>query len=64
MNVQKAHFLKEDIAAFDAPFFSITPAEAECMDPQQRRLLETSYKAIENGTWNFFTIARLLITLI
>ncbi|KAK0513792.1 hypothetical protein JMJ35_003514 [Cladonia borealis] len=49
MNVQKAHFLKEDLASFDAPFFSTTPAEAACMDPQQRRLLETSYRALENA---------------
>ena len=49
MNVRKAHFLKDDIATFDAPFFSIPPAEAACMDPQQRLLLETAYRALENG---------------
>ena len=49
MNVRAAHFLREDITAFDAPFFSITPAEAACMDPQQRGLLETVYRALENG---------------
>lgn len=38
-----------DLAAFDAPFFSIPPAEAACIDPQQRILLETSYRALENG---------------
>lgn len=43
------HFLQDDIAAFDAPFFSISPAEAAAMDPQQRMLLETSYRALENG---------------
>ncbi|KAL8791806.1 MAG: hypothetical protein Q9195_005615 [Heterodermia aff. obscurata] len=48
-NVKKAHFIKGDIAAFDAPFFSITPDEAACMDPQQRLLLETAYKAFENA---------------
>lgn len=48
-NVRRGHFLKEDIAAFDAPFFSIKPVEAESMDPQQRILLETSYRALENG---------------
>lgn len=62
MNVKKAHFIKEDIAAFDAPFFSITRAEAECMDPQQRRLLETSYRALENGASDIITISGLLIT--
>lgn len=49
MNVRAAHFIREDIAAFDAPFFSITPPEAACMDPQQRGLLETTYRALENG---------------
>ncbi|KAF1947383.1 polyketide synthase-like protein [Clathrospora elynae] len=43
------HFIVDDPARFDAPFFSIQPAEAECMDPQQRFLLETSYHALENA---------------
>jgi acyl transferase domain-containing protein len=43
------HFLADDPARFDAPFFSIKPAEAECLDPQQRFLLETTYQALENG---------------
>jgi acyl transferase domain-containing protein len=46
---QYAHFLKGSIAAFDAPFFSITPTEASSMDPQQRGMLESVYKALENG---------------
>lgn len=37
------------MAAFDAPFFSITPAEAGGMDPQQRGLLENAYRAFENA---------------
>lgn len=44
-----AHFVRGSIAAFDAPFFSITPAEANGMDPQQRGILESVYKALENG---------------
>ncbi|KAJ0117477.1 hypothetical protein J7T55_003893 [Diaporthe amygdali] len=43
------HFLKGDPAAFDAPFFSITPKEAAAMDPAQRMLLETAYRALENA---------------
>ncbi|ROV86923.1 hypothetical protein VSDG_10125 [Cytospora chrysosperma] len=42
-------FLKEDIASFDAQFFSITAKEAAGMDPAKRLLLEVSYEAFENG---------------
>ena len=49
MNARGGHFLSEDIAAFDAPFFSMGRVEAECMDPQQRGLLEGTYHALENG---------------
>ena len=43
------NFVGENLAAFDAPFFSITPAEASCMDPQHRHMLETAYHALEDG---------------
>nr|ALQ32864.1 putative polyketide synthase [Fusarium gaditjirri] len=49
INNRGGHFLKEDIAAFDASFFSISPAEAEAMDPTQRILLEVVYEATENA---------------
>ncbi|KAF2107008.1 phenolpthiocerol synthesis polyketide synthase ppsA [Lophiotrema nucula] len=42
------HFLSGNIAAFDAPFFSIPKQEAEALDPQQRGLLECTYHALEN----------------
>ena len=48
-----AHFIDQDVAAFDAPFFSMNTAEAEAADPQQRGLLETAYKAFENGTYSY-----------
>ncbi|KAF7553514.1 hypothetical protein G7Z17_g3559 [Cylindrodendrum hubeiense] len=48
-NIRAAHFLDEDISAFDASFFSISPAEASGMDPQQRMMMESAYEAIENA---------------
>ncbi|KAL8872020.1 MAG: hypothetical protein Q9174_002276 [Haloplaca sp. 1 TL-2023] len=47
-NHRGGHFLSQDIAAFDAWFFHIPPAEAQAMDPQQRILLETTYDAFQS----------------
>lgn len=49
MNTHGGHFLIDDVAAFDAPFFTITPSEATAMDPQQRLMLEVAYESLENG---------------
>lgn len=35
-----------DLESFDMQFFSVHQKQAECMDPQMRILLETTYEAI------------------
>ncbi|KAL8713811.1 MAG: hypothetical protein Q9225_006708, partial [Loekoesia sp. 1 TL-2023] len=42
-NFKGAHFLREDVGSFDAPFFNISPNEAK------RLLLECTYEALENA---------------
>ncbi|KAF4989527.1 hypothetical protein FGRMN_9063 [Fusarium graminum] len=44
-----AHFIKGDIASFDASFFSVSAEDAKAIDPQQRILLEASFEALENA---------------
>lgn len=57
----RGNFLKGDLAAFDSAFFNMSEQEVSAMDPQQRGLLETSYRALENGedlrtrSWCFLT---------
>ncbi|KAH7012592.1 uncharacterized protein B0I36DRAFT_399271 [Microdochium trichocladiopsis] len=48
-NVLGGYFLEEDLTGFDPAFFGITPIEARWMDPQQRKLLEVVYEALEAG---------------
>ncbi|KAK2806488.1 Type I Iterative PKS [Emmonsiellopsis sp. PD_5] len=48
-SVQGGHFLAETPNAFDAGFFSITKAEVQSMDPQQRLVMENVYHALENA---------------
>ncbi|KAK4169040.1 polyketide synthase [Cladorrhinum sp. PSN259] len=48
-NVGGGHWLRDDVAAFDAAFFGINPVEAVAMDPQQRLLLEVAYETFENA---------------
>ncbi|MDE0083050.1 MAG: polyketide synthase [Gammaproteobacteria bacterium] len=39
----------DDIDRFDAGFFRISPVEARLLDPQQRMMLETSWRALEDA---------------
>ncbi len=39
----------DDVDRFDAPFFRISPVEAQHLDPQQRLMLETSWQALEDA---------------
>ena len=39
----------ETLELFDAPFFRISPVEAQMLDPQQRLMLETSWRALEDA---------------
>ncbi|KAI7762934.1 hypothetical protein LZL87_013425 [Fusarium oxysporum] len=48
-NGKAGHFINDDVAAFDAPFFSLTAKEASAMDPMQRWTLEATYHAFENA---------------
>ena len=40
----------EDIDQFDPSFFRISPLEAQYLDPQQRLMLEMSWKALEDAS--------------
>ncbi|KAI1502944.1 hypothetical protein F5X99DRAFT_137710 [Biscogniauxia marginata] len=48
-NAKGGHFLDQEMGAFDASFFNITPTEAKALDPQQRLQLENAYEALENA---------------
>ena len=49
MSTKSAHFMKEDPAAFDAPFFSFSKEEATATDPQLRILMEVAVESLMNA---------------
>ncbi len=51
VKIKNGAFLN-DIKGFDASFFNITPVEAHQIDPQQRILLEVSWKTLESASIN------------
>ncbi|MGZ2749832.1 amino acid adenylation domain-containing protein [Burkholderia stagnalis] len=48
-NYVRAGFVLDDIDAFDATFFGMSPREAELLDPQQRIFLECAWQALEDA---------------
>lgn len=48
-NVSGGYFLDENPEDFDPGLFKLSPVEAMWMDPQQRKLLEVVYEAIESS---------------
>ncbi|KAL4788849.1 hypothetical protein BDV19DRAFT_62188 [Aspergillus venezuelensis] len=49
VNVRGGYFLEEDLAHFDAQFFSFSAETAASLDPQIRLQLECVYEALENA---------------
>ncbi|KAI6392280.1 Type I Iterative PKS [Pyricularia oryzae] len=47
-NVVGGHFIRDDVASFDAPFFGLSEEMASSLDPQIRMLLELTFEAAEN----------------
>lgn len=50
--------LIDDIDKFDPEFFSISPREADLMDPQQRLFLQTVWHVIENAGYAIHSLAK------
>jgi len=48
-DIKAGGYLDHDVAAFDAPFFHISEADARAIDPQMRLLLENAYVALEEA---------------
>jgi len=48
----RARAVLDDVEWFDAPFFGMTPREAEILDPQHRLFLECAWEALEHAGYN------------
>lgn len=48
----------DDAFAFDAAFFSISPRESELMDPQQRMLLQSVWRAVEDAGYRMSDLSQ------
>ena len=48
MNTRHAHFI-DDADVFDHEFFGVSPVEAAALDPQQRLVLQSAWRAIEDA---------------
>ncbi|HEY2031690.1 MAG TPA: type I polyketide synthase [Myxococcales bacterium] len=48
----RARGVLDGVADFDAPFFGVTPREAELMDPQHRVFLELCWEVLEDAGWD------------
>ncbi|WP_344260673.1 amino acid adenylation domain-containing protein, partial [Streptomyces sodiiphilus] len=46
--LRRAGFV-DDLTGFDAGFFQISPAEARWIDPQQRHLIQSAWRALEDA---------------
>lgn len=49
LNVRGGYFLDGPAENFDPTFFNLSPVEAMWLDPQQRKMLEVCYEAIESS---------------
>jgi amino acid adenylation domain-containing protein len=51
-NFVNSGVLADQLDAFDAAFFGVSPREAQIMDPQHRILLETAWEALERAGYD------------
>ncbi|MFI0168148.1 ACP S-malonyltransferase [Streptomyces sp. NPDC017095] len=47
----------DDVDAFDAPFFRLSPVQARYLDPQQRLFLEVAWECVEDAGYTPDTLA-------